>query len=67
VGSIWQFSKKLAICSLVESLWYGSIWNPDTPFKIISAGPPSHVTNVGRPHVIASTTYFPSIPKGIKT
>jgi len=38
----------------IPMVW-GSIWNPDTPFTIISAGLPLHVANVGRPHISFQT------------
>lgn len=49
-----------AACMRAWSPWYGSRWKPLLPCLIISLGPPLQVANVGRPHVIASTTVRPN-------
>lgn len=35
------------------------MWNPEISFSTISFGPPWHVTNDGKPHVMASITVNP--------
>ncbi|BAT81311.1 hypothetical protein VIGAN_03099900 [Vigna angularis var. angularis] len=59
-GSILHFSKKSEIFLLDSSPLRGSMWKPETPSTIISAGPPWLVAKVGNPQFIASMTVNPN-------
>ncbi|KAF1863695.1 hypothetical protein Lal_00030776, partial [Lupinus albus] len=59
-GSTLHFSKKSASLLHDSSPLRGSMWKPETPSTIISAGPPWLVAKVGKPQFIASMTVSPN-------
>lgn len=58
--SCLHLSKNSAILLLASSPLLGSIWKPETPSTMISAGPPWLVAKVGNPQFIASITVRPN-------